>query len=77
MDQQGDLFIADTDQCRIYWSRPVLRRPLRHTGKGAKGHGTGRQHVQVPSHSSGYPTGIGVDGQGDVYVAEATDQRVL
>ena len=30
------------------------------------------------SHGSlGYPTGIAVDGRGDVFVAEATDQRVL
>jgi hypothetical protein len=75
LDAAGDLFVADTGHCR------VLVQPARsgvvdglkvragHAGVLAGGSCTG-------AHSMGHPTAVAVDSGGDVYVAEATAQRV-
>lgn len=75
-DQHGDLFIADTDQCRIllvpaasgtlYGLRVRAHRTTVLTGTTCRSR-----------HTLGYPTGVVVNEQGDVYIAEATDQRVV
>ena len=70
----GDLFVADTGHCRVLWCRPragtrtgcTCGRAVRHPGRGACS-GAG---------SIGHPSGVAVDAQGDVYIAEATAQRV-
>jgi hypothetical protein len=75
LDAGGDVFVADTGHCRVVVvpARAATRYGVHlHAGRVATlagGRCTG-------AGSLGYPTGVAVDGQGDVYVAEATDQRV-
>ncbi len=75
LDTAGDLFVADTGHCR------VLVLPAR-SGiiEGLK---VQAGHVTVlaggscgGAHSIGHPTGVAVDSSGDVYIAEATAERV-
>ncbi len=71
----GDLFVADTGHCRVlvvpatsgsrYGLRLHAGRPATLTGGSCAGDG-----------SIGHPSGVAVDAQGDVYIAEATAQRV-
>jgi hypothetical protein len=75
-DAAGDLFVADTDQCRIvvvpsqtgvlYGQRVRKLRPSvlfgSHCGK---------------ANSLRYPTGLVVNAQGDLFIAEATVARVV
>jgi sugar lactone lactonase YvrE len=75
LDAAGDLFVADTGHCRVLvvpatsGTRYGLRLQAGHAATLAGGScaGTG---------SIGHPSGVAVDAQGDVYVAEATAQRV-
>ena len=76
LDSAGDLFVADTDHCR------VLLLPD-HTGEmyglHVKG---GHAYTLAGSHCGarqglGFPTGVAVDRHGDVFIAEATDDRVV
>jgi len=75
VDKAGDIFIADTNQCRVllvpshsgssYGLQVVAHRPSTLAG------GTcGSKNVV------GYPTGLAVDQHGDLFIAEATSQRV-
>lgn len=76
LDAAGDLYVTDTGHCRVVEvpSRAATRGGLQlHPGRpvtlaGGRCTGTG---------AFGYPTGVTVDGRGDVYVAEPTDQRVV
>ncbi len=75
LDTAGDLFVADTGHCRVL-VLPVrsgtidgLRVQAGHVSVLAGGSCTG-------AHSIGHPTGVAVDSRGDVFVAEATAQRV-
>jgi DNA-binding beta-propeller fold protein YncE len=74
-DAAGDLFIADTGHCRILVvpARPGILDGL-HVRAGrastlAGGSCTGQE-------SLGHPSDVAVDRRGDVFVAEATAQRV-
>jgi sugar lactone lactonase YvrE len=76
LDSFGDLFIADTDHCRVtlvpsrsgslYGMQVHAHRAYTLAGGacGAKG-------------GIGFPTGVAVDRQGVVYIATGTGQRVL
>jgi hypothetical protein len=80
LDASGDLFVADTGHCRVLVigahtgrSYGVTLRPGRavtiaggHCGGGRGG----------KSDSFGHPTGLAVNAAGDVFVAEANEQRV-
>jgi hypothetical protein len=76
LDAMGDLFIADTDHCR------VLLVPG-HSGVLYGLHVTrGHDYTLAGGRCGGsgdlaYPTGVAVTSRGDVYIAEATDQRVV
>jgi len=76
LDSAGDLFVADTDHCR------VLLVPD-HTGVMYGLHvKSGHAYTLAGSHCGaaqglGYPTGVAVDRHGDVFIAEATDDRVV
>jgi sugar lactone lactonase YvrE len=75
LDGAGDLFVADTGHCRVLVVAARggtldglhLRagRPSTLVGGSCAGRG-----------SIGHPTGVAVDGEGDVYIAEATAARV-
>ena len=75
LDSAGDLFVADTGHCRVvvvparagdgYGLRLQFGRVTTLVGGSCSGRG-----------SIGHPSGVAVDAQGDVYVAEATAQRV-
>ena len=75
LDAAGDLFVADTGRCR------VLVVPAR-AGTSYGLHLTsGRVTTLVGGSCSGpgsigHPSGVAVDAQGDVYIAEAAEQRV-
>jgi DNA-binding beta-propeller fold protein YncE len=73
LDTSGDLFIADANHCRVVVV-PVksgtmygLHEQARHAFTLVGGPCDG---------SLDHPTGIAVDRQGDVYIAEATGERV-
>lgn len=76
LDRQGDLFIADTDHCRIlvvpaHRARLFgLIRPARRPATVAGG--TCRDRGGI-----GFPTGVAVDAHGDVFIAIPARQRVL
>lgn len=76
LDALGDLFIADTDHCRVVmvtshagslYGRQVKKlRPYVVAGSrcGSKG-------------ALSYPTGLAVNSQGDIFIAEASAARVV
>ena len=76
LDTAGDLFVTDTGHCRVvvvparagtaYGVHLRVGRAATIAGGSCAGPG-----------AIGHPSGVAVDGQGDVYVAEATAQRVL
>jgi trimeric autotransporter adhesin len=71
----GDLFVADTGHCRVLVvpARAEIRYGLHlqaeHVATLAGGSCAGPGSI-------GHPSGVAVDARGDVYVAEATAQRV-
>jgi DNA-binding beta-propeller fold protein YncE len=76
VDGQGNLLIADTDDCR------VLVDPA-HSGEMYGLHVTAHHIDTVAGNRCGskdgltYPTGVAVDGRDDLFIAEATGQRVM
>jgi sugar lactone lactonase YvrE len=75
-DAAGDLFVADTDHCRVLvvpdHAGSLYGRHVR------AGHPYDLAGTRCAGPASlGYPTGVAVDGRGNVYIAEAADQRVL
>ncbi len=75
LDAAGDLFVADTGHCRVV----VV------PGRAGSAYGLHLQPGRVTTlvggscsgpGSIGHPSGVAVDAQGDVYIAEATAQRV-
>ena len=76
VDAAGDLFVADTNHCRVMLvpSRTGTLYGLQvaaHHAYSLVGGGCGGKA------SLGFPTGVAVNHAGDVYIAEATDQRIL
>ncbi len=75
LDAAGDLFVADTGHCRVLvvpaqgGTRYGLHLRPGHAATMAGGSCSG-------AGSIGHPSGVAVDAQGDVYIAEATAQRV-
>jgi hypothetical protein len=76
VDSSGDLFIADTDHCRITMvagqSRRAYGMPVRADHAYTLAGGTCGAKGGI-----GFPTGVAVDQSGDVFIADATGQRVL
>jgi hypothetical protein len=75
LDAAGDLFVADTGHCRVLVvpARAETRYGL-HLQAGNVATLAGGSCAGPGS--IGHPSGVAVDAQGDVYVAEATAQRV-
>lgn len=76
LDTAGDLFVADTGHCR------VLELAARSGVNDGRHRRAGRVTTVAGGsctgpHAFGHPTGVAVDPQGDVFVAEATAQRIL
>jgi hypothetical protein len=74
LDGAGDVFVADTGHCRL------IEIPAR-TGRDygvtlQRGHAVTVAGGRCGHGGIGHPTGLAVDVTGDVYVAEANDQRV-
>ncbi|HUE06736.1 MAG TPA: hypothetical protein VMP41_04880 [Acidimicrobiales bacterium] len=75
LDGAGDVFVADTGHCRVVVIAAGNGRRYGVTLRSGRvvtiagGHCGG-------SGSFGHPTGLAVDDTGDVYVAEANEQRV-
>jgi len=75
LDAAGDLFVADTGHCRVLvvpaqgGTRYGLHLRPGHAATMAGGSCSG-------AGSIGHPSGVAVDAEGDVYIAEATAQRV-
>ena len=90
LDAAGDLYVADTGHCRVLvlpdHSGVIDGRHVRagHAtvlagggcGGGEGGGGEGGGGEGGGGGSMGHPTGVAVDANGDVFVAEATAQRV-
>jgi NHL repeat len=75
LDAAGDLFIADTGHCRVLVlpARAGTRYGLHlHPGRVA----TVAGRSCAGTGSIGHPSAVAVDTRGDVYIAEATAQRV-
>jgi hypothetical protein len=75
LSASGDLFVADTGHCRVLVvpATSGTRYGLRlHAGRAA----TLAGGTCAGAGSIGHPSGVAVDTQGDVYIAEATAQRV-
>ena len=73
LDAAGDVFVADTGHCRVV---VIAARPGRSYGVRLR---PGRAVTIAGGRcgSFGHPTGLAVDVTGDVYVAEANEQRVI
>jgi glucose/arabinose dehydrogenase len=76
LDAAGDLFVADTDHCRVLFVPD-------HSGvmyglhvKSRHAYTLAGSHCGAP-HGLGFPTGVAVDRHGDVFIAEAADDRVV
>ena len=75
IDTAGDLFVADTGHCR------VLVVPAKSTERYRVRLRTGRVATVAGGSCTGaggigHPSGVAVDAQGNLYIAEATAQRV-
>jgi trimeric autotransporter adhesin len=75
LDSAGDVFVADTGHCRVVVIATHAGRSYGDALRPGRavtiaGGRCGR------SDSFGHPTGLAVDATGDVYVAEANEQRV-
>jgi len=77
LDAGGDLFVADTGHCRVVVlparSGTAYGRRLRAGRAVTVAGGSCRERSR---DAIGYPTGVAVDAHGNLYVAEATMQRV-
>jgi hypothetical protein len=76
LDAAGDLFVADTDHCRVLF---VPDRTAEMYGLHVK---SGHAYTLAGGHCGapqglGFPTGVAVDHRGDVFIAEAADDRVV
>jgi hypothetical protein len=76
VDGAGDLFVADTDNCRVV---EVPAASGTHYGVAMTAHRlyTVAGTTCAAAHGVGHPTGVAVDGAGDLFVADATGDRVL
>jgi DNA-binding beta-propeller fold protein YncE len=76
LDASGDLFIADTDHCRITLvpnrSGTLYGLSVRARHAYTLAGGSCRTKAGI-----GFPIGVAVDHAGNVYIADATGQRVL
>jgi hypothetical protein len=72
VDGSGDLLVADTGHCRVV---EIGAHAGRSYGVSLR---PGRAVTIAGGHcgSFGHPTGLAVDAAGDVYVAEANEQRI-
>jgi hypothetical protein len=76
LDAAGDMYLADTGHCRVVKVQTgAPARGGRHLRAGSAATLAGGRCTGAGSF--GHPTGVAVDGRGDVYVAEATDERVV
>jgi hypothetical protein len=76
VDSSGDLFIADTDHCRVTLV-PSQSRSLYGMHVQAHHSYTLAGGACRANGGLGFPTSVAVDRQGDVFIATATGQRVL
>ena len=76
LDATGDLFVADTDHCRVLLvpDHSGLMYGLHVESRHA--YTLAGSHCGAP-HGLGFPTGVAVDRHGDVFIAESTDDRVV
>ncbi len=75
LDLAGDVFVADTGHCRVVVIAGGNGRRYGVTLRSGRAVTIGGGHCGG-SGSFGHPTGLAVDDTGDVYVAEANEQRV-
>jgi len=86
LDPAGDLFVADTGNCR------VIEVPARPEGRGASGRLAGHAYLAAGAGCGGGPLrtggrataadigfadGVAVDGEGDLVIAATSENRVL
>lgn len=74
-DGAGDVFVADTGHCRVVVIGAANGRRYGVTLRPGRAVPIAGSHCGG-SGSFGHPTGLAVDATGDVYVAEASEQRV-
>jgi uncharacterized protein (TIGR03437 family) len=73
MDSAGNLFIADSVNCRI---REVVPNGAIYTIAG--GYGIGFSYDGIPATDSelSFPTGVAIDGSGNIYIADSSNNRI-
>jgi hypothetical protein len=78
LDSSGDVFVADTGHCRVVVIGAHTGRLYGVTLRVGRAVTIAGGHCGASSSSGsiGHPTGLAVDATGDVYVAEANEQRV-
>jgi hypothetical protein len=76
LDAAGDLFVADTDHCRVLLVPDHAGVMYGLSVKRDHAYTLAGGHCGAPD-GLGFPTGVAVDRHGDVFVAEATDERVV
>jgi sugar lactone lactonase YvrE len=77
VDGQGDVYIADTSNCRVRVVRAGTISAFAGTGAGALGTcNAGGDGGPASAATMGAPFGIAVDGAGDVFVVDSTNCNV-
>jgi hypothetical protein len=76
LDAAGDLFVADTDHCRVLFVPDHTAVAYGLHVKSGRAYTLAGSHCGAPRGLS-FPTGVAVDRHGDVFIAEATADRVV
>ncbi|MGP8244783.1 MAG: IPT/TIG domain-containing protein [Bryobacteraceae bacterium] len=73
MDSAGDLFIADSLNCRI---REVAPNGTIYTIAGGYGIGYSYDGIQATYSELNIPTSLAIDGAGNIYIADSSSNRI-
>ena len=75
VDDAGNIFIADTGSNRVREVEAASGRIITVAGTGQRGDSVGRDHKAIHA-TLNHPMGVTVDGAGDIFIADAGNNKV-